>query len=87
MGTVYLAEQTTMGRLVALKVLPSSLTQDITFSERFMSEVRTQGALNHPNIATAYDAGAESTKYSAIRSSLHRCGVSPGRPGGISVSP
>ena len=57
MGTVYLAEQTTMGRLVALKVLPSSLTQDITFSERFMSEVRMQGALNHPNIATAYDAG------------------------------
>ena len=57
MGNVYLAEQTSMGRMVALKVLPPALTQDKTFLERFLSEVRMQGALSHVNIATAYDAG------------------------------
>ncbi len=57
MGNVYLVEQTSMSRLVALKVLPPALTQDITFLERFLSEVRMQGSLSHPNIATAYDAG------------------------------
>lgn len=59
MGGVYLAEQTSMSRHVALKVLPPALYEDSSFLERFLGEVRMLGALRHPNIATAYDAGSE----------------------------
>jgi len=59
MGGVYLAEQTSMSRHVALKVLPPSVHEDPSFLERFLGEVRMLGALRHPNIATAYDAGSE----------------------------
>jgi hypothetical protein len=59
MGGVYLAEQTSMSRHVALKVLPHALYEDPSFLERFLGEVRMLGALHHPNIATAYDAGIE----------------------------
>ncbi len=57
MGDVYLAEHATMQRRVALKVLPPAMTRDRKAAERFLQEVRNQAALNHPNIATAYDAG------------------------------
>lgn len=57
MGNVYLAEHATMQRRVALKVLPPAMTRDRKAAERFLQEVRNQAALNHPNIATAYDAG------------------------------
>jgi serine/threonine protein kinase len=57
MGDVYLAEHATMQRRVALKVLPPAMTRDRKAAERFLQEVRNQAALNHPNIAMAYDAG------------------------------
>jgi serine/threonine protein kinase len=63
MGNVYMAEQTSMKRFVALKVLPPALYQDTSFLERFMGEVRMQGALSHPNIATAFDSGKHNEIY------------------------
>lgn len=56
MATVYLAEQESIGRQVALKVLAPDHS-DPTFSERFLSEARIISKLSHPNIITIYDAG------------------------------
>jgi len=56
MATVYLAEQQSIGRQVALKVL-SPDHSDPTFSDRFLREARIISKLSHPNIITIYDAG------------------------------
>jgi eukaryotic-like serine/threonine-protein kinase len=61
MGEVYLAEDTRLGRRVALKVLTERFSEDEDRLRRFEFEARTVATLNHPNIITVYDVGTADT--------------------------
>ncbi len=57
MGAVYQARQTSLDRLVAIKLLPLEVSVDPTFADRFRREARAMAKLNHPNIIAVFDFG------------------------------
>jgi len=57
MGEVYRARDTRLGRVVAIKVLPSALAQNAELRRRFEQEARSISKLSHPHICTLYDIG------------------------------
>lgn len=62
MASVYLAEQLSMARPVALKILSPSLMDSPAFVDRFLAEARASARLNHPNIVSAIDAGESESR-------------------------
>src|SRR5262250_1856830 len=64
MGEVYRARDTRLDRVVAIKVLPESVATDAERLRRFEQEAKTVAALNHPNILSVHDIGAQNgTRY------------------------
>ncbi len=66
MGEVYRARDASLGRDLAIKILPPDLTRDPTRVERFMQEARAASALNHPHLTSIYEIGTEPVHYIAM---------------------
>jgi serine/threonine-protein kinase len=66
MGEVYLAEDTRLGRKVAIKLLPVEFTRDADRVRRFEKEARAASALNHPNLITIHEIGQVDTTHYII---------------------
>ena len=63
MGEVYLAQDTSLNRKVALKVLPAEVASNQDRMRRFKQEATSAASLNHPNIAHIYEVGVASAKF------------------------
>src|SRR5438270_4021295 len=59
MGEVYRARDTRLNRIVAIKILPAHLSQNVEAKERFDREARAISSLSHPNICHLYDVGQQ----------------------------
>jgi serine/threonine protein kinase/Tol biopolymer transport system component len=66
MGEVYRARDASLGRDLAIKILPPDLTRDRGRVERFMQEARAASALNHPHLTAIYEIGTEPVHYIAM---------------------
>jgi two-component system LytT family response regulator len=67
MGAVYLADDTRLGRRVALKVLPANVAADPERMHRFVQEAKLASALTHPNVAYIYELGGENGEDGGLR--------------------
>ena len=66
MSEVYAAEDTSLGRSVAVKMLRPEMARDVNFRERFRREAQNSGKLNHPNIVQVFDTGEDMSSSVAI---------------------
>ena len=66
MGEVWRARDESLGRDLAIKILPPEVTHDPKRVERFVREARAASALNHPHLLTVYDIGADPVHYIAM---------------------
>ncbi len=63
MGTVYLARQLSLNRLVAIKVLSEALTENSSYIMRFQQEAQAAAKLKHNNLVQVYDAGVSNNLF------------------------